>query len=189
MDSENEFWDNVDADPEDIATIREEPSDQETSWRQFTAQHRRPRGDPDGWRAWIGSDVVCRECGCCLNTLVYKCPDCGKTGTWKRSRVHAVGHRLTFLFWVPASAVVYSIAIPFALALLAIPVILLLDIVGVLDSGPPWEWGIDAQVLVGLGIAIEVAVILNWKRLSRAWQRMRRRIETSWQMLWSRSRE
>jgi hypothetical protein len=139
----------------------------DSSWRKFTDQYRRPRDEPLGWRAWIGSDVVCTQCGCILSTYVYKCPDCGQIGRWRRSTLHTIGHRLRFAYY--AILVVGSIpAVLLTLGLLAVPVILVLDVTGIMDDdrGWPWEWGIEAQVLTGIGIAIEIAIILGWNRIT-----------------------
>ena len=137
------------------------------TWREFTEEYRRPNGEPLGWRAWIGSDVVCNECGCYLSTWVHKCPDCGRD-TWKRSKLYAVGSRLTFVSWILLFVMVPP-AILFMLALLAIPPVLVLDSTGVLkdERGWPWEWTLKGQLLTGLGIAIEQGIIVGWKRLTR----------------------
>lgn len=141
----------------------------EEGWRRFTAQYRRPRGDLKGWRAWIGSDVVCKECGCALVTEVYKCPDCGQIRRWKRSKLYTIGHHLsplsTALLYVGALVV----AVPMVLGMLAIPPILLLDVTGVIadDSGGPWEWGVNEQILFALCMAAEVGLIAGWMMYQR----------------------
>jgi predicted RNA-binding Zn-ribbon protein involved in translation (DUF1610 family) len=144
----------------------------DSSWKKFTGQYRRPTDEPLGWRAWIGSDVVCTECGCTLNTYVYKCPDCGQTDRWRRSTLHSIGHSLRFVYY--AMLVVGSIPVAlFGLGLLAVPVILVLDVAGIMDDdrGWPWEWDIEAQVLTGIGIAADVGVILGWNRIALALRR------------------
>lgn len=53
-----------------------------------------------GWRAWVGGTVVCKHCGCVLSTWVHHCPDCGQTGTWKRSKAFFGFQRTdVFYFW------------------------------------------------------------------------------------------
>jgi len=79
----------------------QEPFDEEAHWRRFTNQYRRPKEDPLRWRAWIGSDVACKNCGCVLNTWVHHCPDCGQRGTWKRSKMFlGFQHTDEFYFWL-----------------------------------------------------------------------------------------
>ena len=141
----------------------------DSSWKKFTDQYRRPRDEPLGWRAWIGSDVVCSECGCVLSTWVYKCPDCGKAETWRRCRLYPIARALGSIVNATLIIVGAPFVAAFILGLLALPVILLLDAVGVMedDRGWPWEWGVDAQVLTAIGIALELGLILGWKQTQR----------------------
>jgi DnaJ-like protein len=138
--------------------------EREAWWKEFCEKYRRPKGEPLGWRRWVGSDVTCRDCGCVLNTLVHSCPDCGATDAWVRSKLHSAGHHLRFVMWaiyVPT----FVFAAAFLLGILAVPMILLLDIVGIGDEGPIWEWSIFAQVLLWAGVAAEALAIWRWNQL------------------------
>jgi len=145
-----------------------EDPDTDDHWKTFAEQYRRPKDEPLGWRAWIGSDVVCNVCGCTLNTYVYKCPDCGQTDNdWRRSRLHAVGHPLRFLYYAALAVVSLPLAV-LALAffggLLLLPVILVLDVTGALDKLDGY-WALVALVI---GVVIELAVIGSVKLLARS---------------------
>lgn len=149
---------------------KREQHDEDAWWRDFTKQYRRPKHQALGWRAWIGSDVVCKNCGCVLKAWVYKCPDCMQTGTWIRSTLHTVGHKLRIVYWVVLFGTAYAIAVPLLLGLLAVPPILVIDAVG-MGGGAVWEWEIHAQALLGFGVVLEVgiwAALGNWKWLKGA---------------------
>ncbi len=147
------------------------PSDQEADerrrWRAFTMQYRRPKAQALGWREWLGTDVVCTQCGCVLKNWVYKCPDCMQTGTWRRSKLHAVGHKLRIVGQALLYGTAFVIAGPLLIGLLAVPPILAFDAIGI-GNGGVQDWTLAAQILLVVMIALEVGAwwaIAHWARV------------------------